>query len=431
MESADLSVSASSAAAEGTAGAGGGRVERVSGAPGVTAVDGDVCSPAGFRAAGVHCGLKYRKPDLALLVSDRPAAAAGVFTTNRVQAAPVRYSRRVVQNGEARAVVVNSANANACTGEQGDRDAEQMARLTGRALGMDPGQVLVASTGVIGVPLPMDRVRAGILSAAGELGPEAGDAPSAILTTDRWTKTGAARFSVDGRTWTVGGMAKGAGMIHPRMATTLGFLTTDAPVPAPVLREALREAVAGSFNRITVDGETSTNDAVVALANGSGRGTAVDGGDALEGLTAAMSAVARSLALEVVRDGEGATTVARISVTGATGEAEARAVAERLATSPLVKTALHGGDPNWGRLMAAAGSAGVEMDPGSIGVWVGDVRVVEGGTGVAGAEEDAAGALAGDQVEIRVDLGAGAARHHIWTCDLSEEYVRVNGSYSS
>ena len=420
-------MNASPAAPDGTAAGG----ERAEAGAGVTPVDGDVCSPAGFRAAGVHCGLKHRKPDLALLVSDRPAAVAGVFTTNRVQAAPVRYSRRVVEDGEARAVVVNSANANACTGEQGDRDAEEMARVTGRALGVDPGQVLVASTGIIGVPLPMDRVRTGILSAAEELVPDAGEASRAILTTDRWTKTAAARFSADGRTWTVGGMAKGAGMIHPRMATTLGFLTTDARVPAPVLREALRGAVDGSFNRITVDGETSTNDTVLALANGSGGGTAVERGDALEGLKAAMSAVARTLALEVVRDGEGATRVARISVTGAPGGAEARAVAERLATSPLVKTALHGGDPNWGRLMAAAGSAGVDVNPGDVGVWVGDVRVVKGGTGVDGAEEEAAQVLAGDEVEIRVDLGAGDARHHMWTCDLSEEYVRINGSYAS
>jgi len=418
-------VNASSAAADGEG------LGAVAGASGVVPMDGDVCSPAGFRAAGVHCGLKYRKPDLALLVSDRPASAAGVFTTNRVQAAPVRYSRRAVEDGDARAVVVNSANANACTGEQGDRDAEEMARLAGRALDVDPRQVLVASTGIIGVPLPMDRVRSGIRSAAGELAPDAGAASRAILTTDRWTKTAAARFSADGRTWTVGGMAKGAGMIHPRMATTLGFLTTDARVPVPILREALREAVDGSFNRITVDGETSTNDAVLALANGSAGGTAVERGDALDGLKAAMAAVARSLALEVVRDGEGATTVARISVTGAPGDAEARAVADRLATSPLVKTALHGGDPNWGRLVAAAGSAGVEMDPDSVAVWVGDVRMVEDGTAVAGAEEEAARALDGDEVEIRVDLGLGGARHHMWTCDLTEEYVRINGSYTS
>lgn len=422
-------MSGSSATAGGGGASGGEGLGAV--ASGVVPVDGDVCSPAGFRAAGVHCGLKYRKPDLALLVSERPASAAGVFTTNRVQAAPVRYTRRAVEDGEARAVVVNSANANACTGEQGERDAEEMARLAGRALEVDPGKVMVASTGVIGVPLPMDRVRAGILSAAGELGPDADSASRAILTTDRWTKTAAARFSSGGRTWTVGGMAKGAGMIHPRMATTLGFLTTDARVPAPILREALQEAVDGSFNRITVDGETSTNDTVLALASGAAGGTAVEGGEALDGLKAAMSAVARSLALEVVRDGEGATTVARISVTGAPGEAEARDVADRLATSPLVKTALHGGDPNWGRLVAAAGSAGVDMDPGSVGVWVGGVRMVEDGTGVAGAEEEAARALAGDRVEIRVDLGAGDARDHMWTCDLTEEYVRVNGSYTS
>ena len=393
--------------------------------------EGDACSPEGFRAAGVHCGLKYRKPDLALLLSDREASAAGMFTTNRVQAAPVRYSRRVADRGAARAIVINSANANACTGDQGLRDAEEMARVTGEALDVDPDSVFVASTGVIGVPLPMDLVRQGIRSAAGELGPDASAASRAILTTDRRPKIVAADFTAGGRTWTVGGMAKGAGMIHPDMATTLGFLTTDARVPAPVLRDVLREAVDASFNRITVDGETSTNDAVLAMANGAAGGPVVDSGAPLDGLKRAMGAVARSLALDVVRDGEGATTVVRISVTGAAGERDARAVARRLATSPLVKTAVHGGDPNWGRLMAAAGSAGVDVDPDELSAWIGDIRVVRGGTGVADVEEEAALAMSADEVEIRVDLGAGSARHHMWTCDLTEEYVRVNGSYTS
>lgn len=429
-----------SASSTGPAGgsSGGGRrtLERADGIAAVDGADveptaGDVCSPAGFRAAGVHCGLKYRKPDLALLVSDRPASAAGTFTTNRVQAAPVLYSRRVADRGSARAVVVNSANANACTGEQGERDAEETARVAGEALGVDPDEVFVASTGVIGVPLPMDRVRQGIRSAAGRLSPDAGPASRAILTTDRWPKTAAARVSAGGRSWTVGGMAKGAGMIHPRMATTLGFLTTDAAVPSRALRDVLRDAVDASFNRITVDGETSTNDAVLALANGAAGGDPVDGGAELEALRSAVTSVARSLALEVVRDGEGATTVARLVVTGAAGDREARAVAERLATSPLVKTALHGGDPNWGRLLAAAGSAGVELDPDAMDVWIGGVRVVEDGLGVPGVDEEAGRALESDRVEIRVDLGAGEARDHLWTCDLTEEYVRINGSYTS
>lgn len=430
-----MSVS-STGPAGGSSGGGRGTIGRADGiaaadAEHVEITEGDACSPAGFRAAGVHCGLKYRKPDLALLVSDRRACAAGMFTTNRVQAAPVLYSRRVADRGEARAVVVNSANANACTGEQGERDAREMARVAGEALGVDPGAVFVASTGVIGVPLPMDRVREGIRSAAGRLGPDAGPASRAILTTDRWRKTAAARISAGGRSWTVGGMAKGAGMIHPRMATTLGFLTTDAAVPTGALREVLRDAVDASFNRITVDGETSTNDAVLALANGAGGGDPWDGEAELDALRAAMTSVARALALDVVRDGEGATTVARIDVAGAAGEREARAVAERVATSPLVKTALHGGDPNWGRFLAAAGSAGVDLDPGEVDVWIGGVRVVEQGTGVPGVEEEAGRALESERVEIRLDLGAGEARHHLWTCDLTEEYVRINGSYTS
>lgn len=420
------------ASAVGTVGGAPSSGDSAAGSGAVTSLpDGDVCSPGGFRAAGVHCGLKYRKPDLALLLSDGPAAAAGSFTTNRVQAAPVRYSRKVAARGRARAMVVNSANANACTGERGERDTEEMARLAGRALGVPADEVLVASTGVIGVPLPMERVRDGIRDAADALERSAEAASRAILTTDRRPKTAAARFTAGGHAWTVGGMAKGAGMIHPRMATTLAFLTTDAPVPGAVLGDVLQEAVNVTFNRISVDGETSTNDAVLALANGASGGPTVDGDAALDAFRRALTAVARSLALDVVRDGEGATTLVRVSVTGAEREEDARAVADRLATSPLVKTAVHGGDPNWGRIVAATGSAGVDVDPSALDVWLEDVRVVEGGTGVEGVEEEATRAMAGEQLRIRVDLGAGDARHHVWTCDLTEEYVQINGSYTS
>lgn len=391
---------------------------------------GGACSPGGYRAAGVHCGIKRSDPDLALLASDGSAAAAGVFTTNRVRAAPVRYSRGVVDGGRARAVVVNSGNANACTGERGERDARAMAAETGRALGCSPGEVLVASTGLIGVPLPIGKVCSGIRDAAGRLAGDGGDAARAILTTDRFTKTAAVRFRAGGREITVGGMAKGAGMVHPDMATTLGFLTTDAPVPPGPLGEALRTAVDASFNRITVDGETSTNDAVLALANGAAGGLALEGAD-LERLARSFSRVARHLALEVVRDGEGATRVAEVVVQGAADGEDARRAASQVCTSPLVKTALAGGEPNWGRIVAALGASGAELDPAGLAVRLGDVDVVEGGARVDGAGERAAAALEGDEVRIRVDLAAGGATATMWTCDLTDEYVRVNAGYAS
>lgn len=391
---------------------------------------GDACSPRGFLAAGLHCGIKHRSPDLALLVSDRPAAAAGLFTTNRVQAAPVRYSRRALRNGRARAVVVDAGNANACTGEQGERDAREMADVTARSLDCPPGEVLVASTGLIGVPLPMDRIRSGIRRAADGLTADGADAARAILTTDRFTKTAAARIELAGRTVTVGGMAKGAGMIHPDMATTLGFLTTDARVGPAALREVLGRAVDASFHRISVDGETSTNDAVLALANGAAGGEPVAGGD-LARLGGAITRVARHLALQVVRDGEGATKLAEIVVEGAADGEEARRAASRLCTSPLVKTALNGGEANWGRIAAAVGSAGVGVDPERLAIEMGGVRVAHGGTAVQGAAERAAAALAGRHVRIRVDLGVGPGRAAMWTCDFTEEYVRVNAGYAS
>lgn len=399
------------------------------GGPGPLDEAGDVCSPRGFRAAGVHCGLKRRSPDLALLVSDGPTAAAGLFTTNRVQAAPVRYSRGVVRKGRARAVVVNSANANACTGERGERDAREMAELTARSLGCPSDEVLVASTGLIGVPLPMEKIREGIPRAAAELAPDARQAARAILTTDRFTKTAALGLELAGRTVTVGGMAKGAGMVHPDMATTLGFLTTDAPVEPADLQAALGRAVDASFHRISVDGETSTNDAVLALANGRAGGASLQGA-ALERLASVLARVARHLALEVVRDGEGATRIARVVVEGAANTAEARRAASRLCTSPLVKTALAGGQANWGRIAAAVGSAGVALDPDALDVRLGDVQVAAGGAFVEGAAEAAADGLAGDEVRIRVHLGAGTSRAEMWTCDLNETYVRLNAGYA-
>jgi glutamate N-acetyltransferase / amino-acid N-acetyltransferase len=394
-------------------------------------VDGGVTTPQGFRAAGIHCGIKREKPDLALLVSEAAASAAGVFTTNKVKAAPVRYTQRAIADGHAQAIVVNSGNANACTGEQGLTNAGEMAELAAEVLGMDPALVLVASTGVIGAPLPMDAIRSGIPRAAHALSPDGAAAASAILTTDKFPKTAAIRFEVDGVEIAIGGMAKGAGMIHPNMATTLCFLTTDASVPPAVLRGALQRAVAESFNSITVDGDTSTNDTVLLLANGRAGGAPITNGDALARFTAGLTLVAGELARMVVRDGEGATKLVEISVEGAASQIEARQAAMTVANSLLVKTALHGGEPNWGRILAALGRSGVEMHEDTTDVSFGDLAIVAGGVAVPGVWDAAAAKLEEKEIAIRIGLGVGGGSAKVWTSDLSEEYVRINGSYTS
>ena len=394
-------------------------------------VPGDAASPKGFRAAGVHCGVKSERLDLALLVSEVPAAAAGVFTTNKVKAAPVRYSQRAVAAGRAQAVVVNSGNANACTGEPGFADAAEMAQLAGQALGLDPELVLVASTGVIGVPLPMEAIRAGIPRAARELAADGDLAARAILTTDTFPKTAAVRAKIGGVEVTIGGMAKGAGMIHPNLATTLCFLTTDAAAPAAVLRGALKRAVQPSFNSITVDGDTSTNDTVLLLANGRAGGAPITNGDALAVFSAGLTLVASALARMVVRDGEGATRLVEIAVEGAVSDIEAHQAAMTVANSLLVKTALHGGEPNWGRILAALGRSGVEMAEETTDVFFADLAVVRGGLGVPGVWDAAAAALEEKEISVRIRLGVGTGAATVWTSDLSEEYVRINGSYTT
>ncbi|MFW6193463.1 MAG: bifunctional glutamate N-acetyltransferase/amino-acid acetyltransferase ArgJ [Gemmatimonadota bacterium] len=394
-------------------------------------VEGSVCAPIGFRAAGVHCGIRYEHPDLALLASTTPASAAACFTTNRVQAAPVLHSRRAVRDGRASAVVVNSGVANACTGERGLEDCRETAGLVAGALGVPVGDVLVASTGLIGPRLPMDAIRRGVPKLIDALGSDAGPAARAILTTDRFTKTAAVRVPLSRGEVTVGGMAKGAGMIHPDMATTLGFLTTDAAVESDLLADLLRSAVEVSFNRISVDGETSTNDAVFCLANGRADAAPVSEREDVAVLLAGMTSVATRLANQVVRDGEGAERIARLHVTGARDDGAARAVADRLARSLLLKTALHGGDPNWGRIMAAVGSAGVDVDPSRIDVRIGGHRVARSGRGVPHDEASLERAMGDEEIEIEVSLGSGPGDHWIWTSDLGEAYVRLNSEYST
>lgn len=394
-------------------------------------IPGDVCAPRGFLAAGIHCGVKKDAADLALLHSEeKETTAAAVFTTNHVRAAPVRYCEETVAGGRARAIVVNSGNANACTGAEGMANTREMARLAAGALSLEAREVLVASTGIIGEQLPMELIREGIPRAAQELGPSGASAAEAILTTDSFTKTASATVEIGGVEVTVGGMAKGAGMIHPRMATTLGFLTTDARVRPEILREVLREAVDVSFNRITVDGETSTNDTVFLLANGASGAPALEAGDDRRRFSEAVTAVAVGLARMVPRDGEGAKKLVEVRVDGARSRDDAVRCAERVANSLLVKTAIRGEDSNWGRVMAALGSAGVPVDEEKIAMWVGDVLLVQEGVGVPGSMEPGREALSADTVLLKIDLGLGSEVASVWTCDLGEEYIRINTQYS-
>ena len=399
----------------------------------VAARPGAITTPRGFRAAAVASGIKPEGLDLALLAADGDCTAAGVFTTNRAQAAPVLVAREHLAGGRARAVVVNAGCANAATGERGLADAREMARLAAAVVGCRPTEVVVASTGVIGVALPMEALRAGIPRAVTELSPEGGArAARAIMTTDTRPKEVAVEFELGGQTARVGGMAKGAGMIAPNMATMLAFFTTDAAVSPPLLRRALVDAVGESLNRITVDGDTSTNDMAVVMASGACGAAAIESeGREFDALRAALRRAARELAGMIVHDGEGATRIAEVRVEGAASGADADRIARTVAESPLVKTALHGGDPNWGRVLAALGRAGVEVDAGRLDIHLGDVWVAEGGQARAYDEADAHRAMQEDPVRIRIHLHAGAASGWMWTCDLTRGYVDINAHYRS
>ena len=390
-----------------------------------------ITAPAGFRAAGVACGIKASGLDLALLASEPPARSAGVFTTSLAAAAPVAVTREHLQRSDATtsAVVVNSGCANACTGARGLADARDMAATTADLVGCPVEQVLVSSTGVIGAYLDRGKLRQGIRLAAEALGRDGhAAAAEAIMTTDPWPKDAAVRAAAPGGAFHVGGMAKGAGMIEPNMATMLAFLTTDAAVEPPLLQRALREAVDTTFNAITVDGEPSTNDMVLLLANGCS-GTAID--DASEpAFVAALHAVCHELALAVVKGGEGATKLVACRVTGARTEVEARQAARALANSPLVKTAVHGGDPNWGRIVAVAGRAGVGFDLARARVAIGGVELFHDEQIFDDREPAAAEHLKTSEVAISIDLGTGGGGEAtVWTCDFSAEYIHINADY--
>ena len=398
----------------------------------VQSIAGGITAPAGYLASGLHCGIKANgKPDLSLIVSDRPASAAGLFTINLAKAAPVYLCQDHLakSGGRALAVITNSGCANACTGPQGTADAHEMARLTAAAVGCREDQVLVASTGVIGVNLKMDKIRAGIPQALAALSDEGGAAAArAIMTTDPFPKEHSVEVTTEFGAFRIGGMAKGSGMIEPRMATMLGYLTTDAGVDPVMLQRALTEASRYTFNAITVDGEPSTNDCVFALANGA---SGVEINENLyPALVAGLRAVAHELALGIVRGGEGATKLVAITITGAASDADAWMAARAIANSPLVKTAIHGGDPNWGRLVAAAGRSGAAFVLDGARVQIGSLVLFENGRPFDELAPKAAEYLTGTNLAIEVNLGAGGPfTATMWTCDFSADYVKINAEY--
>ena len=401
----------------------------------VTTVRGGVTAPRGFLASGIHCGIKRKGlPDLALLVSERPGPVAGVFTTNKVTAAPVTLDRLHLKRKTARAVIVNSGCANSFTGKQGMADAVEMANLVARRMSIPAHTVFVGSTGVIGRTLPMPRIRRGMDKLVGQLRRTGGHAAArAIMTTDLRPKEVACRARIGGRMVTVGGMAKGSGMIHPDLATMLAYVTTDAAIEPSALQRALAAAVGKSFNCISVDGDSSTNDTVLCLANGlAGNRTLRAGSAGLAAFQRLLDEVCLGLAMKIVHDGEGVTKVVQLAVTGARTPADARQAARTIGTSLLVKTALFGEDANWGRILAALGRAGVAVDQRRIGLTFNGVPMVRAGRPLGPRAQRKIDRVVKDrEFTIAVDLGLGSASARLWTTDLSYEYVRINASYRS
>ena len=402
-------------------------------------VAGGITTPEGFEAAGITAGLKASgKPDLSLLLAPQGAVCAGTFTTSVVRAACVDLCAERLQQGAglARAVITNSGQANACTGDRGLSDSLQITAAVAESLGLTAEEVLICSTGVIGVPIPMDTLLAGIQPLVAALSGQGGDAAAqVILTTDLIEKQIAVEADLDGRRVRIGGMAKGSGMIHPDMATMLGYLTCDAGVPAEVWQTIVRRAVSRSFNAITVDGDTSTNDTFLAFA--AGDALSPDQFDALEH---GVTLVAQHLARAIARDGEGATCLLEVSVEGAASEAEAQCIARTVCGSSLVKTAVHGRDPNWGRIVAAAGRSGASFDPAAVALWLGTHQLMDGGQPIAFDRAAASAYLRGcaegaylqdDCVRIRLLVGNGVGHAQAWGCDLSDQYVRINADYTT
>ncbi len=387
----------------------------------------------GFTACGMAAGIKKNGSlDLGMLVSDRPARVAAVFTRNRVQAAPVKLDRERVKSGSARAVIVNAGNANCANGPQGLIAAEAMAAAAARVLNLPDEQVLVASTGVIGAPFPIHKVEAAMPALAGGLSPNGlPDLARAIMTTDTRPKTGAREGSLDGVSYRIVAVAKGAGMIRPDMATMLCFICTDADIPVSNIQMVLKRSVDGSFNRITIDGDSSTNDTVILLANGASGARIETDNDRVD-FQRLLDDLCMDLARQMVKDGEGVTKVVDLTVCGARSDEDARAIADTIAHSPLVKTAFFGEDANWGRIIAAAGRAGVFLDPERLDLYFDDVQMVKDGTGCGpDAEEKATGVLKKPEFSVALDLNQGEGTASMLTCDFSLDYVKINADYRS
>jgi glutamate N-acetyltransferase/amino-acid N-acetyltransferase len=409
----------------------------------VKEVEGGITAPKGFKAAGVHCGIKVTQPDLALIYSEVPAMSFGMFTSNKVKAAPVNYSLRKIRRHQAQAIIINSGNANACTGEKGLKDAEKMARLVAHQLGVKENEVLVASTGRIGKLLPMSKIEAGIEQAVESLSFKGGhQAARAILTTDKITKEIAVETDIPARgkgKVVIGGMAKGAGMISPNLATMLCFITTDACITEDALKEATRSAVNKSFNQISVDEDMSTNDSLFVLANGFSRNKRIKTWHKkkkvklkdknFQGFCQALDFACESLAKLIVRDAEGATKLTEVKVKGAPFPKDARRIARAVASSMLVKTAIAGASPNWGRVMSALGAAHTKVKPHRVDIYFDNFLVVKRGIGVDAGEGKLREILKQSEVKITIDLHQGQAKATFWGCDLTERYVKINKRY--
>jgi len=398
-----------------------------------TPIDGGVCAPRGFRASGFAAGIKRpgsEKLDCALIVSDRDAAAAGMFTTNKFKAAPIKWSEGVCIRGASRAIFCNSGNANAVTGSQGLEDAQRMAELVGAGTDIPITEVCILSTGVIGVLLPMDRIETGIQGCIELLHEEGGEsAARAIMTTDTVPKQAAVEVELGGRAVRIGAIAKGSGMINPNLATMLAFITTDAKIDPDSLKAALREAVEPSFNCICVDNDMSTSDAVICLANGASGARVSPGSGEFGAFTEALKIVCTQLAQALVRDGEGATKFVEIRVTGAKNDADAKAIARAVAQSQLVKTAIAGEDANWGRIACAAGYSGADFLPERFSISLSGLEVVHEGLPTEYAEADAAERMKQHDIAIDIGVGEGKGTCTFWTSDLTHDYVSINADY--
>ncbi len=393
--------------------------------------DGSITSVAGIKAAGIHSGLKRKRKDLALIVSDELCSVAGTFTLNKVKAAPLLVSQALINKGEkVKAILINSGNANACTGDRGYKDALKSQKHCAKILGVNQDEVVISSTGVIGEYLPMHILKTGIETISNELTDDGGlKAAKAILTTDLIEKAFAVKVELSSGDVTIGGIAKGSGMIMPNMATMLSFIATDAEIETPLLKKMLSKCVNNSFNKISVDGDTSTNDMVVLLANGVSK-IKIEEGSKDEGLfIEALQAITIAMAKMIVIDGEGASKLVTVAVTGCKNDDDANMIAKTISNSPLVKTAIYGSDANWGRILAATGRSGVELDPAKVEIKFDDMLILGKDYQHSFDEEEATTILEKDEVTISVNLNDGEGKSTWWTCDFTERYVEINASY--